>query len=76
MLLDIEYIGYLAVILNLLSFTQKGELNIRIWSIIANLTFLIYGLNKNTKALIIGTILTILIHVFKIFNILKDSKKI
>jgi hypothetical protein len=68
-MLDVEYIGYLAVILNLFSFTRKGEFNIRIWSIIANLTFFIYGVNKNTKALIIGTVLTILIHIFKIINI-------
>ena len=65
---NIEYLGYIAVFLNIYSFIQRGEINIRKWSFLSNLTFFIYAININSKSLIIGTVITMSVHLYNIYT--------
>lgn len=72
-------LGYIALILNLLSMTRKQVMALRILSAIANGIYVIYGVILNAPPIIIGCSIAVTIHLYHIYklrlNITKNKSK-
>lgn len=62
----INLIGYLGLALNLVSMALNNVLGLRIFAMLANCIYLIYGFLLNAPPFIIGSALAIAIHLFHI----------
>jgi len=67
----IHILGYIALVLNLVSMTRKEVTTLRIFSAIANLIYVFYGLLLNAPPLIIGCSIAVGIHLFHIIRLMK-----
>ena len=66
----INAIGYFAIVINLYSMSSKSEYKLRVVSVFANFTFIVYGVLINAFPIIIGCFIAIFLHL----NRLKDLK--
>ena len=58
----IDSIGYGALIINLYSMSTKGEYKLRIFSLIANIFYILYGILIHATPVIVGCIIAVLLH--------------
>ena len=61
-----DIIGYTGLGLNLYSMYAKGEFKLRLFSIIANSVYIIYGLLINALPIVIGCSLAVILHLSRI----------
>ncbi len=62
----IDAIGYLALTINLYSMCTKGESKLRIFSTIANLIYIIYGILLGTTPIIVGCTIAVILHTYRL----------
>ena len=62
----IDGIGYAGLIINLYSMSTKGEYNLRLISLIANVIYIIYGVLISANPIIIGCTIAVLLHSYHI----------
>jgi hypothetical protein len=62
----IDIVGYLGLVLNLLSMTMKEVLYLRILALLANTIYIIYGLLLQAVPFIIGCTVAVAIHAYYI----------
>jgi len=58
----IDGVGYFALIINLYSMSTKGEYKLRLFSLIANVIYIFYGILLNAFPVIIGCIIAVFLH--------------
>ena len=68
-----EYIGLLGTLSVLLAFTRKGELQIRLISLLGAFIFLIYGITTNALSIILLNSILICIHIIRIYQLTKEQ---
>lgn len=74
-MVSVEWIGYLAQSFILLSFLVSNLKVLRIVNIIGGIGWTSYGLYVGSSSIIIGNILMILIHIFKLYQEIKLSNR-
>lgn len=62
----IDCIGYIALLINLYSMSTKGEYKLRIYALIANLLYIVYGTLINAAPIIIGCVVAVFLHAYHI----------
>ena len=67
-------IGYSALILNLISMAMKNVVHLRLFSLIANSVYILYGILLNAPPFIIGCSIAVLIHAYHLFKLLPGRK--
>ena len=65
----IQLIGFLALAINLYGMSSKGEYRLRIFSLLANSIYLVYGVLILAYPIIIGCCIAILLHTYHINRI-------
>ncbi|MEM1137746.1 MAG: hypothetical protein AAGI07_18045 [Bacteroidota bacterium] len=65
----IDLIGYAALGLNLLSMTMKDILYLRLFSFLANVSYIIYGVMLSAMPIIVGCSIAVAIHSYHIVKI-------
>lgn len=70
-----DFVGYLALGLNLYSMYSKGEYRLRYFSAIANFTYVIYGILINALPIIIGCSIAVILHICRLYK-LKQIKNL
>jgi hypothetical protein len=68
-----ETLAYIGIGLNLFSMYLKGEFRLRIFSVIANLTFLLYGILTGTAPFIIGCSIAVFLHTYRLIGMRKNK---
>lgn len=58
----IDCIGYGGLVINLYSMSTKGEYKLRLFSLIANVIYIIYGTLINAAPIIIGCTIAVFLH--------------
>ena len=66
----IDLLGYGALVLNLVSMAMKNVLRLRIFSLIANVLYLIYGIYLPAPPFILGCSIAIGLHAYHIYLLL------
>lgn len=66
-------VGYVALILNLYSMSLKGEYRLRLYSVIANSIYVIYGLLIQAYPIIIGSTIAVVLHITRLLKIKKTK---
>lgn len=66
-------IGYTALLLNTFSMTMKNVLYLRVFSLLANLIYIFYGILLGVPPMIIGCALAIIIHSYRIYKLKKEK---
>ncbi len=61
-----DIIGYTGLGLNLYSMYTKGEFKLRLFSSIANLVYIIYGLLIEALPIVIGCSVAVFLHIYRI----------
>ena len=74
--ITIDFIGYIALLINLYSMSVKGEKRLRFISTLANSLFVVYGILINAIPIIIGSSITIILHCYHLKRIRKHCKPI
>lgn len=69
-------IGYAALSLNIVSMSMKNVFYLRVCSMIANAIYIVYGILLNAPPIIIGCSIAVLLHVYRIYQILKEKRAI
>ncbi|PKM70118.1 MAG: hypothetical protein CVU94_00690 [Firmicutes bacterium HGW-Firmicutes-19] len=69
----IEYIGLAGTVTVLIAFTRKGELQIRLVSLIGAILFLIYGILLSATSVILLNWILIGVHVQRIIKLRKEK---
>jgi len=69
----IHLIGYSALTLNLFSMMMKNILKLRVLSLVANAIYLVYGIFLHSPPFIIGCGISITIHAFHIYNLMREK---
>ena len=69
-----QYIGYLALSLNLISMSLKSVLYLRICSLAANIMYVVYGFLLYEPPIFIGCTIAVLLHSYWIYRIIKEEK--
>ena len=69
----IHMIGYTALLLNTFSMTMKNVLYLRVFSLLANLIYIFYGILLGVPPMIIGCALAIIIHSYRIYKLKKKK---
>ena len=70
----IDSIGYAGLIINLYSMSTKGEYNLRLISLIANVIYILYGVLISANPIIIGCTIAVFLHGYHI-RCLRIKKK-
>ena len=65
----IDVIGYFAIVINLYSMSTKGEYKLRLFSIVANSIYIIYGILIHAFPVIIGGAIAVFLHTYRIKNL-------
>ena len=71
----IDLLGYGALVLNLISMSMKKVLHLRIFSLLANIIYFIYGIMINALPFIVGCGIATMIHIYHIFLIKKSNQQ-
>ena len=58
----IDSIGYGALIINLFSMSTKGEYKLRVFSLIANVFYILYGTLIHATPVIVGCSIAVILH--------------
>ena len=61
-----DIIGYAGLGLNLYSMYTKGEFKLRVFSVFANLIYIIYGLLIQALPIVIGCTIAVVLHVYRL----------
>ena len=69
----IHFIGYSALILNLISMTMKNVVHLRLFSLIANAIYILYGVLLNAPPFIIGCSIAVIIHAYHLYQLRLDE---
>ena len=64
-----DLVGYLGLALNLYSMYTKGEYKLRIFSVIANIIYIIYGVLIAAMPIIVGCTIAVILHVYRLRNL-------
>ena len=70
----IEYIGLAGTITVLIAFTRKGELQIRVISLLGACIFLIYGTLLSAYSVMSLNMILIFVHIRRIIQLKKDKQ--
>jgi hypothetical protein len=62
----INIIGYLGLVINLFSMSLNGEKKLRLFSLIANSIYIVYGILLEAFPVIIGSSIAVFIHSYRI----------
>ena len=65
----IHFIGYSALVLNLISMAMKKVVYLRWFSLIANAIYILYGVLLQAPPFIIGCSIAVIIHAYHLFRI-------
>ena len=65
----IDSIGYIGLVINLYSMSTKGEHKLRLFSLIANVVYIIYGILLHAFPIIIGCIIAVFLHTYHLRNL-------
>lgn len=71
----INALGFLGLILNLISMTMKDIFFLRFLSLAANTIYFVYGLLIGATPIIVGSAIAVIIHAARIYK-LKQQKQI
>jgi hypothetical protein len=72
----IHLLGYLALILSLVSMTRKQVMQLRIISATGNACYVLYGILLDSPPLIIGGAIAVGIHLYHIAKLVKEKTRI
>ncbi len=61
-----DLIGYIGLGINLYSMYAKGEYRLRLFSIIANTVYIIYGLLISAMPIVLGCTIAVILHLYRI----------
>ncbi len=70
----IHLIGYGALMLNLISMAMKNMVHLRLFSLIANAAYLVYGILLHAPPFIIGCSMAVLIHLYHLHKFFTKQK--
>lgn len=70
----IHFIGYSALVLNLVSMTMKDVVHLRLFSLVANAIYILYGILLQAPPFIIGCSIAVLIHAYHLKKLFADRK--
>ncbi|MFD2568303.1 hypothetical protein [Pseudotenacibaculum haliotis] len=65
----IDSIGYLGLVLNLYSMSKSGEYKLRLFSLIANVIYIIYGFLIAANPVIVGCMIAVGLHAYHLRKI-------
>jgi hypothetical protein len=68
-------LGYLALVLSLVSMTRKKVMQLRVISAAGNACYVLYGLLLNSPPLIIGGAIAVSIHLYHIIKLIEEKQK-
>ena len=71
--MDVEIIGYISTVINLTSFTISDIKKLRIMNIVGGLGWTSYGIIVGAESIIVGNIIAVLIHLYKLY---KEQKRL
>lgn len=60
----IDSIGYFALMINLYSMSSNGEYRLRLYSLFANMIYIIYGVLINAIPIVVGCTIATLLHAY------------
>ena len=64
-----EVVGYLGLALNLISMSVKGEPRLRLLSLVANATYIVYGIMIGAMPIILGSLTAVLLHAYRLIQL-------
>ncbi|MEO1257646.1 MAG: hypothetical protein AAFZ15_02580 [Bacteroidota bacterium] len=70
----IHLLGYGALVLNLTSMAMKDVIRLRLFSLIANAIYILYGILLNAPPFIIGCSIAVLIHGYHLWQLFSKRK--
>ena len=65
----IHFIGYVALVLNLISMTRKDMVYLRWLSLLANGLYIVYGILLKAPPFILGCSIAVSIHAYQLYQI-------
>ncbi|MAD97961.1 MAG: hypothetical protein CMB99_11605 [Flavobacteriaceae bacterium] len=68
-----DIVGYIALIINLYSMYTKGEFKLRMFSLIANSIYIIYGALIGALPIVIGCSIAVFLHAKRMRNLKLES---
>lgn len=71
----IDFIGYIALLLNVTSMAMKKILYLRLCSMTANAIYVLYGLMLNALPMVIGGSIAVLLHCYWVRRIIISKYK-
>jgi len=71
----IDLLGYFALVINLYSMYSNSERKLRMYSTIANSLYIIYGILLNAMPIIIGCLIAVCLHIYRLNNISSSIQK-
>ena len=63
-----DSIGYMALALNLYSMSSKNERRLRMFSVVANLMYIVYGIVISAIPIILGCAVAVLLHTYRLYK--------
>ena len=67
-----DLIGYTGLVLNPYSMYTKGEYKLRLFSTVANVVYIVYGLLIHALPIVIGCAIAVVLHTYRLKSILHD----
>lgn len=64
-----DLIGYVGLALNLYSMYMKGEYRLRLFAMLANAIYIIYGFLISAMPIAIGCSIAVILHLFRLKNL-------
>lgn len=68
-------VGYFGLLLNLYSMSLKGEFKLRLFSLLANSIYIVYGVLIEAYPILIGSSIAVLLHAVRIKTIIYDRNQ-
>ena len=68
-----DIIGYAGLGLNLYSMYAKGEFKLRVFSVFANLVYIVYGLLIQAFPIVIGCSIAVVLHVYRLKSLTTNA---
>ena len=73
MKVDIEIYGYVASAFTVLSLTCENVMYLRILNLIGSSIWVIYGIKKNSKSVVIANAIIVIVQIFLIFRLINKN---
>lgn len=64
-----DVVGYIGLVLNLYSMYTKGEHKLRLFSAIANMIYIVYGILISAMPIVIGCSIAVMLHLYRLKSI-------